>query len=109
MLEAVEYEPVSAEDVASATQCDSCLSQVKKWDKAGWTEKCVPSEYATYQHSTPHTETGRTPPGLVLGMRFHSASSSTWPNVKDGRCTRQPKSTFKSSDPVYVRNFSCCL
>ncbi|KAL3179562.1 hypothetical protein MRX96_037945 [Rhipicephalus microplus] len=28
------------------------------------------------------------------------------PDVEDARCTRQPKSTFKRGDPVYVQNVS---
>ncbi|XP_049268506.1 uncharacterized protein LOC125757199 [Rhipicephalus sanguineus] len=106
MLEAVEYPPVSAEDVASATLRDPCLSRVKKWVRAGWPEQGVPPEYAVYKHSTPHTETGRTPAELMLGRSFRSALSSMQPDVEDVWCTRQPNSTFQRGDPVYVRNFS---
>ncbi|KAL3190655.1 hypothetical protein MRX96_002323 [Rhipicephalus microplus] len=49
MLEAVEYPPVSAGDVASATLRDPWLSREQKWVRDGWREQGVPPEYAVYQ------------------------------------------------------------
>lgn len=49
LLEAVEYPPVSAADVASATLRDPCLSRVTKWVTTGWPEQGVPPEYAAYE------------------------------------------------------------
>lgn len=49
LLEAVEYPPVSAADVASATLRDPCLSLVTKWVTTGWPEQGVPPEYAAYE------------------------------------------------------------
>ncbi|XP_072142327.1 uncharacterized protein [Dermacentor andersoni] len=49
LLEAVEYPPVSAADVSSATMRDPCLSRVKKWVATSWPEQGVPPEYAAYQ------------------------------------------------------------
>ncbi|KAL3225070.1 hypothetical protein MRX96_004654 [Rhipicephalus microplus] len=106
MLEAVKYPPVNADDVTSVTLGDPWLSRVKNWVRDSWPEQGVSPEYAAYQHSTPHTETGRTPAELMLGRSFRYALSSMQPDVEDARCTRQPKSTFKRGDPVYLRNFS---
>lgn len=70
------------------------------------TVTCKVSRFLFKQHSTPHTETGKTPAELMLGRSFRSALSSMQPDANDAGCTRQPRSTFQRGDPVYVRNFS---
>ncbi|XP_049522408.1 uncharacterized protein K02A2.6-like [Dermacentor silvarum] len=49
LLEAVEYPPVSAREVAAYTSSDPQLSQVKKWILEGWPRERVAPEYSAYE------------------------------------------------------------
>nr|XP_054920897.1 uncharacterized protein LOC129381782 [Dermacentor andersoni] len=69
--QAVEYPPLRAADVASATMRDPCLSRVKKWVATGWPEQGVPPEYAAYQMACPKAPVNQGQELLTIGMRQH--------------------------------------
>ncbi|XP_037504900.1 uncharacterized protein K02A2.6-like [Rhipicephalus sanguineus] len=49
LLEAVEYPPVTAGDIAACTAQDIQLSRVTRWIVDGWPEERVPEEYGAYE------------------------------------------------------------
>ncbi|KAL3211395.1 hypothetical protein MRX96_036447 [Rhipicephalus microplus] len=49
LLEAVEYPPVTAGDIASCTSQDSQLSRVRRLVVDGWPEERAPKEYCEYE------------------------------------------------------------
>ncbi|XP_049519402.1 uncharacterized protein LOC125943892 [Dermacentor silvarum] len=106
LLEAVEYPPVSAREVAAYTSSDPQLSQVKKWILEGWPRERVAPEYSAYEHSTPHSETGKSPAEVMLGRNFRTAISTLQRDESEARCLLPPPQRgFLPGDTVYARNF----
>lgn len=71
------------------------------------TVACKVSRFLFKQHSTPHSETGRTPAELMLGRSFRSVLSRLHLDMISPGCIKPPSSReLLHGDPVYVRNFS---
>lgn len=67
---------------------------------------CKVSRFLFKQHSTPHSESGKTPAELMLGRNLRSGLSKLHPDAMDVECKRQPpEQSFQCGDSVYARNF----
>ncbi|XP_075527628.1 uncharacterized protein LOC142559838 [Dermacentor variabilis] len=106
LLEAVECAPLQAADIAALIKKDKVLSMVKEWILSGWPSTQLDSKFAPYEHTTPHSVTGKSPAELMFGRRLRTALDRLHPDRQYVPEPQRPEiKRFHVGDAVYAKSF----
>ncbi|XP_075527058.1 uncharacterized protein LOC142559328 [Dermacentor variabilis] len=106
LLEAVECAPMQAADIAALIKKDKVLSMVKEWILSGWPSTQLDSKFAPYEHTTPHSVTGKSPAELMFGRRLRTALDRLHPDRQYVPEPQRPEiKRFHVGDAVYAKSF----
>ncbi|XP_075559299.1 uncharacterized protein LOC142590759 [Dermacentor variabilis] len=106
LLEAVECAPLQVADIAALIMKDKVLSMVKEWILSGWPSTQLDSKFAPYEHTTPHSVTGKSPAELMFGRRLRTALDRLHPDRQYVPEPQRPEiKRFHVGDAVYAKSF----